>query len=310
MGWGGFGDYAPYVPVAAKRAKAVKHAAKEAKKQGREPSPVKITGRKFAKTFWGIAWCDNLEAYSDYSNRLPRGATYLRNGSVVDLVIKPRRIEAIVAGSEPYEVRIDISKLPPSTWDAIKQDCTTAIDSLLDLLAGQLSDGVMQRLTRQKSGLFPAPNEIRLSCSCPDGSYCCKHVAAVMYGVGARLDSSPDLLFTLREVDPQELVAQAVSDGRLANDVPGESDALGNQDLGALFGIELDSTASSPKRRRSAVKKPKPDAATLSQATKKKTAKVSKSKSPIAAAVKTDAKPAKGKQPKKVTSQRKTKSPR
>ena len=134
MGWGYY-EYREYVPVAKRKASGLKSAAALAKKQGREPSPVKLEGRKIAKTFWGQSWCDNLESYSDYANRLPRGATYVRNGSVVDLVIKPRRIEAIVAGSEAYTISIDIAALPIAMWKLIKQDCTTAIDSLLDLLA-------------------------------------------------------------------------------------------------------------------------------------------------------------------------------
>lgn len=248
MGWGFYRDY-EYVPVAVKKDLALKHAAAVAKREGREQSPVTITGRKIATTFWGLAWCDNLVQYSDFSNRLPRGSTYVRNGSVVDLVIKPGCIKAIVAGSDAYTVKITISELPAETWRAIKQDCTTSIDSLLDLLAGKFSDGVMQRLTRRKDGLFPAPKEIRMQCSCPDASYCCKHLAAVMYGVGSRLDKQPELLFTLRKVDPQELVSQAVSAGNLENELTGEPSTLGDQDLGALFGIELDLTTPSSKPR-------------------------------------------------------------
>ena len=256
MGWG-YSQWAPYVPVAQKKNNAVKHAAQVAKKQGRQPAPVKLEGRKLATTFWGQAWCKNLEAYSDYANRLPRGATYVRNGSVVDLVIKPRNIEAIVAGSETYKVTISIEGLAKPTWKKIKQDCSASIDSLLDLLAGRFSDGVMQRLTRQKEGLFPSPKEIQMKCSCPDYSYCCKHLAAVMYGVAARLDKQPDLLFVLRDVDHQELVSQAVAEGNLDRELSGVSNALAGEDLGAIFGIELDvaPAASKPTRTKSKPKR-------------------------------------------------------
>ncbi len=255
MGWGNYSDYGwrPYVPVAKKRSNAISHAARLAKKQGREPSPVKPEGRKIATTFWGQAWCDNLQAYSDFANRLPRGATYLRNGSVADLVIKSRKIEAVVAGSEAYEIKITISGLEMSAWTKIKQECSAEIDSLLDLLAGRFSDGVMQRLTRQKEGLFPSPGEIKMSCSCPDGSYCCKHIAAVMYGVGCRLDKQPELLFLLRDVDHQELVSAAVADGNLERELTDNKDnSLAGVDLGALFGIELDSGAAKPPSKRPA----------------------------------------------------------
>lgn len=243
MGWG-YDQWAPYVPVAQKKANAVKHAAQLAKKQGRQPAPVKLDGRKIATTFWGQAWCKNLEAYSDYANRLPRGATYVRNGSVVDLVIKPRSVEALVAGSETYKITISIDGLAKPTWKKIKQECSASIDSLLDLLAGRFSDGVMQRLTRQKEGLFPSPQEIKMKCSCPDYSDCCKHLAAVMYGVGARLDKQPELLFVLRDVDHQELVSQAVAEGNLDRELSGHDDALAGEDLGAIFGIDLETAPS------------------------------------------------------------------
>ena len=261
MGWGDYYGWRPYVPVAKKRSNAISHAARLAKKQGREPSPVKPEGRKIATTFWGKAWCENLQAYSDFANRLPRGATYLRNGSVADLIIKTRTIEAIVAGSEAYEVKITINGLATSAWEKIKQECSAEIDSLLDLLAGRFSDGVMQRLTRQKEGLFPSPGEIKMSCSCPDGSYCCKHIAAVMYGVGCRLDKQPELLFLLRDVDHQELVSAAVADGNLERELSDNKDnSLAGVDLGALFGIELDSAPAKPSPKRAARRTSKPTA--------------------------------------------------
>jgi len=285
MGWGRYGnDWAPYVSVGQRLANAGKQAAQLAKKQGRAPSPVKLTGRKIATTFWGQAWCDNLEAYSDYANRLPRGATYVRNGSVVDLVIKPRQVEALVAGSETYRITIEISPLATTTWKTIKQDCSASIDSLLDLLGGRLSDGVMQRLTRQKDGLFPSPREIKMECDCPDGSYCCKHLAAVMYGIGARLDKQPELLFLLRNVDHQELASQAVAEGNLDRELSGQNDgALAGADLGAMFGIELDSSSkpAATKQKGAAATQAKSPAAAASAkpvALKKKSAKVPVSK--------------------------------
>lgn len=244
MSWGQ--PWAPYVSVGDKLNKAVRHAAQLAKRQKREREPVSIQGRAIARTFWGKAWCDNLTAYQDYSNRLPRGATYVRNGSVVDLIIKPKKIEAIVAGSEPYTVKIEITELDKNRWKAIRSECSESIDSLLDLLSGRLSDGVMKQLTDRKTGLFPSPREIRMSCSCPDSSSCCKHLAAVMYGVGARLDNQPELLFLLRGVNHQELVSQAIAAGNLDRELSRGSSGLDSQDLGAIFGIELENSASEP----------------------------------------------------------------
>jgi uncharacterized Zn finger protein len=239
MGWESY-EWRPYVSVAKKLASAVREAARLTKKQGRVPAPVKLQSRKITTTFWGNSWCQNLEAYSDFANRLPRGARYVRNGSVVDLLIKRGCIEAIVAGSEVYTVNIKIASLTKAAWSKIRRDCSSSIDSLLDLLAGRFSDGVMQRLTRQKDGLFPAPREIEMACSCPDWSECCKHIAAVMYGVGARLDSQPELLFLLRDVDHQELVSQAVDQGNLEKELSAAGNDLAGRDLGEIFGIELD----------------------------------------------------------------------
>jgi len=185
---------------------------------------------------------------------------------VADLVIKPRRIEAIVAGSEPYEISISIAGLPKKSWNKVKQDCSAEINSLLDLLAGRFSEGVMQRLTRANDGLFPSPTEIEMECSCPDYSYCCKHIAAVMYGVGARLDTQPELLFLLRQVDHQELISAAVSEENLNRELAANQvNSLAGEDLSAIFGIELEtagapssSAGNSSTKRPSRTKKTKP----------------------------------------------------
>src|SRR5436309_12837941 len=143
----------PYVPVSKRRAQAAREAAKLAKK-GTPVSPVIIEGRIIAKTFWGKAWCDNLERYSDYSNRLPRGRTYVRNGSVVDLRIEPGAVAARVAGSSVYRVKVVVAPVPKARWTAICRDCAGAIDSLVELLQGRFSKGVMERICQQKTGLF------------------------------------------------------------------------------------------------------------------------------------------------------------
>jgi len=261
MAWRGgwYGGWRPYVPVARRRANAASHAAKVAKKEGRALAPVKIDGNKIARTFWGAAWCDNLERYSDFANRLPRGRTYVRNGSVVDLNIENGKIKALVSGSEVYTVTIAITTLEKSAWKQIKQQCSQSITSLIDLLQGKFDQGVMERLTRRDGGLFPKPGEIEMRCSCPDSAWLCKHLAAVMYGVGARLDSSPELLFTLRDVDHLELVGQAVATDNLDKALgAGKHSALAGSDLGELFGIEIDAEAVADATDDSAAGKIKP----------------------------------------------------
>jgi uncharacterized Zn finger protein len=234
----GFYGWRPYVSVAQRRRQAASEMAK-LKKKGRPVSPVVVEGRTIVKTFWGKAWCENLERYSDFENRLPRGRTYVRNGSVIDLQIAPGEIKALVSGSEIYTVKVKVAPVAKTRWESICRDCAGAIDSLIELLQGRISKGVMERVCRQKTGLFPSPDEIQLSCSCPDWADMCKHVAAVLYGIGARLDQQPDLIFRLHNVDEKELIAggKALPQAKKA---PAASKVLGRNDLSVLFGLEIE----------------------------------------------------------------------
>jgi uncharacterized Zn finger protein len=251
-----FYDYAwkPYVPVAERRRKALREMEKRRKK-GHAISPVTVEGRTIARTFWGKAWCENLEGYSDYANRLPRGRTYVRNGSVVDLQIEPGEINAYVCGSELYEVTLKVTPVKKTQWKSICKDCGGAIDSLVELLQGKLSQGVMERICRQSAGLFPSPAEIRLSCSCPDWAGMCKHVAAVLYGIGARFDQQPELLFRLRGVDELELIASAGKATPLSKHTPASGKVLGGEDLAEMFGLDMAEEAPPPQKKRKSPRK-------------------------------------------------------
>jgi uncharacterized Zn finger protein len=224
--------------VAERRRKAEREMQK-LKKKGHPVSPVTIEGRTITRTFWGRAWCENLERYSDFSNRLPRGRTYVRNGSVVDLQIAPGEVKARVSGSEIYQVAVKVSAVRKARWTSICTDCAGAIDSLVELLQGRFSKGVMERICQQKTGLFPAPAEIQFSCSCPDWASMCKHVAAVFYGIGARLDDQPELLFRLRQVDEKDLIAEAGSGLPLSKSGPATDKVLDGEALSELFGLEM-----------------------------------------------------------------------
>jgi uncharacterized Zn finger protein len=224
--------------VATRRLQAARMLLKMQKK-GQACSPVVIAGRAIASSFWGKSWCTNLERYSDYANRLPRGRTYARNGSVVDLKITRGEVAAMVSGSSLYKIKISISPVTRPRWQAICRDCSGSIDSLVELLQGRLSRNVMDRVCRQGDGLFPTPREIKLSCSCPDWAEMCKHVAAALYGVGARLDERPELLFVLRGVDEKDLIAGAGMDltsGRLR---VAKKKVLADDDVAALFGMDM-----------------------------------------------------------------------
>ena len=240
-----YDGWKPYVSVAARRAKAQRELAKR-KSPGHSGSPVVIAGRTIATTFWGKAWCENLEQYSDYENRLPRGRTYVRNGSVVDLQIAPGAAQALVSGSQLYSVTVKLSPVAKERWQSICNDCAGEIDSLVELLQGRLSKAVMERICRPQIGLFPSPAEIKLACSCPDGAYMCKHLAAVLYGIGARLDHHPELLFLLRGVDEKQLIAAAGASIPLSQAAPAKGKVLGGADLAGMFGLDMGSDPGIP----------------------------------------------------------------
>lgn len=252
----------PYVPVATRRAQAAKRLQKERAK-GKALNPVMIEGRQIARTFWGKAWCDHLENYSDYDNRLPRGRTYVRNGFVLDLQISKGTIFAQVMGSYLYKVTIKIKAMAALKWNSLVKRCSGKIESLIELLQGKFSKGVMSMIIDKESGLFPRPNEIAMTCSCPDGVGMCKHIAAVLYGIGACLDNQPEKLFTLRHVDHLELISQASTDGIIA--AQSSADALKESDLSALFGIEMAPVAKTKEASSTITKK-----ATSSKPQKKK----------------------------------------
>jgi uncharacterized Zn finger protein len=251
-------EFRPYVPVAQRRAQAAREVAKR-RKMGQAITPVTIEGRTIAHTFWGKAWCDNLESYSDYENRLPRGRTYVRNGSVVDLQIQPGKITALVSGSSLYKISINIAAVPEEQWRRIKARCAGQIGSLVELLQGRLSQSVMDVVTAHGDGLFPKPSEIKMKCSCPDWAGLCKHLAAVIYGVGARLDQQPELLFVLRGVDHLELIKEAVP--HAGKKTRTGKKTLKQSEVADVFGIELADPETAdrpakPKRRKAAQSAP------------------------------------------------------
>jgi uncharacterized Zn finger protein len=255
MSWYAF---RPYVSVAERRRKAAAAAKKLASKSGRTLAPIALSSTKIAATFWGKAWCDNLESYSDYASRLPRGRSYVRNGSVIDLQISEGKVEALVQGSELYKISIDFSPLIAKHWSDFKTRHSGKVTNLLDLLQGRLSKEILSEITAQGTGLFPHPKEIKLDCSCPDLADMCKHVAAVLYGVGARLDNSPELFFALRGVDMQELIS-AASDSATAPFAESEAGSvLEGVDLADIFGVEIESNPPPIQEKKETPKKRKP----------------------------------------------------
>ncbi len=280
MSW--YGGFRPYVPVAVRRERALKKMEK-LRKKGFDIKPVQIEGRKITHTFWGQAWCDHLESFSDYDNRLPRGRTYVRNGSVCHLDIEKGRISAMVSGSEIYQVEIAIKTLSQKKWKSVKSRCAGQIGSLLELLQGRFSKNVMSVVTDRHKGLFPLPGEIDLKCSCPDWAVMCKHVAAALYGVGARLDEAPELLFLLRGVDHEELISAEAGVAAVAAGAKSSRRRIADAALADVFGIEMSDDAApvetaAPPRRKKAAAKGKGNAVVAAKGTKKRQVKSGKRK--------------------------------
>jgi uncharacterized Zn finger protein len=209
------------------------------RKKGQHLVPVILERRTIARSFWGKAWCQNLEAYRDYAYRLPRGRSYLSHRAVIDLKVTPGSIEALVCGSELYNVAVKVRPLNAKRWAHIRARCAGEIGSLIELLQGQLSGSVMRIVTDRNHGLFPRPAEIEMHCSCPDWATMCKHVAAAMYGVGARLDHEPELLFALRKVDHLQLIAGAADLSGVTR-VASTAKTIAPAAVANVFGIELE----------------------------------------------------------------------
>ncbi|WP_321495228.1 SWIM zinc finger family protein [uncultured Desulfobacter sp.] len=239
-------EYPKYVSVAEKRAKAEKKLA-TLKKKNPGIQPVVIEGQALAKTWWGKAWNKNLERYADYANRIDRGRSYVRHGAVLDLQITPGKITGLVTGSAstPYRVTITIKPIPIEQWQHIKNECKGKMEGIKQLMAGKFPKALEDLFTQKGKGIFPSPKDIELDCSCPDRAVMCKHVAAVLYGIGARLDQDPALFFVLRKAKVSDLVAETVQESKkdlLNRSVKKSSRVIDEetQNLSDMFGIDID----------------------------------------------------------------------
>ncbi|MDD2619708.1 MAG: SWIM zinc finger family protein [Syntrophomonadaceae bacterium] len=241
-----YDDYSLEYVTKAERRKMAQKSIENLKKKGEaELTPVIMSGRQLARSWWGKAWNDNLERYADYSSRIGRGRSYVRHGAVLDLKIEQGIIKALVQGSvwKPYEVEIIIRPLLPEEWGKIRMACEGKIESLQELIDGKFPSGLSELFTAKGSGLFPAPKEINFNCSCPDRAVMCKHVAAVLYGIGARLDEDPAMFFTLRAVDIHDLISKAIqskTQNMLSKSGAKSRRILADADIAAMFGVEVE----------------------------------------------------------------------
>ena len=242
-----------YVSVGEKRARA-RRKLEQLRKRHPNLRPVIIEGNALARTWWGKAWNGNLTKYADYANRVERGRSYVRHGAVLDLQIKPGQVNALVQGSQetPYTVTVQTKPISKAVWKEIRAACEGQLASLQELLEGRFPKSLMDLFTAKGTGLFPSPKEIEFECSCPDWAYLCKHVAAVLYGIGTRLDEDPSLFFVLRKAKMDDLITQAVRDKSeklLKQAKKRTARVIDDADLGEVFGIEMETSPAAEKGR-------------------------------------------------------------
>lgn len=238
-----FNNYRRPETAAEKKAKAQKGLQKLLK-QNPGAEPVIIEGRMIVVTWWGKAWNANLESYADYRNRIERGKSYVKSNNVLDLKITPGRVDALVQGSraKPYSVSITIDPLSDDKWTQITALCNHQIESLEQLVEGKFPKALEVLFQDRMYGLFPSPKEIHFDCSCPDWASMCKHVAAVLYGVGARLDQNPLLFFELRHLDGRALVKKSMEaklESMLKNAGKKSDREIHSDELEDLFGLDV-----------------------------------------------------------------------
>lgn len=228
------------ISVAELRRKA-SETTKKAAAKGQSMTPVIVSGRQITKSWWGTAWCKNLEQYADYSSRLQRGKRYIRSDALVDLKIQGGKILARVQGTRkvPYKVEIHISPLSEERCQDIIQRCGRKIENLEALVSGDFPDD-LKELFLSEGGLFPSPREISFQCSCPDWALLCKHVAVALYGVGVRVDENPFLFFALRGINIDRFIDVTLSsktEQMLENAKQPSNRIIENADVADLFGI-------------------------------------------------------------------------
>ena len=237
--WNTEGTYSQ-IPVEELRRKARESAGK-ARKKGQELEPVIVKDKKIWRSWWGQAWCVNLEQYADYSSRLDRGKRYVRSGAVIDLKVQKGRIEARVQGTRktPYKVEVRISPMTEEQCQKIIQKCGKKIENMEALIQGSIPEELKEIFTGA-DGLFPTPREISFSCSCPDWALMCKHVAAVMYGIGVRVDENPFFFFELRGIDVERFIDVTLEnkvEAMLENASRPSSRIITDEDAWQIFGL-------------------------------------------------------------------------
>ena len=197
--------------------------------EGEELHPVVNKTRKLAKNFWGSAWMKQLALCESGGMCLAPGRTLLRHACVLHVDIQPGSISALVSAEEVFEVELKLESLDEERLERLAATCSGHIDSLLSLMQGKVDEAVLLQLCHPENGLLPTPEDWRMHCTCPDWAEPCPHAAAAIYAAGCLIDEKPELLFTLRGIQPEALLS-----------APAPTNEIDADKLSAMFGIDLD----------------------------------------------------------------------
>lgn len=171
---------------------------------------IKLQGTGRDQTWWARRWIAVLERF-DLGSRLTRGRSYARKGQVLDITIDRGHAAAKVQGSQPrpYKVSIIVKALSAAQWDRAVEAIASQAAFTAQLLNGSMPQEIESAFTAAGVSLFPASlREIETECSCPDWSNPCKHIAAVYYLLGQEFDRDPFLIFMLRGMPREDLLAR------------------------------------------------------------------------------------------------------
>lgn len=162
----------------------------------------------FGESWWAKRWIAVLESFN-IGARLGRGRSYARNGQVLSIEIGKGEVKAKVQGSQskPYDIKIHIKALSATDWRKLAKALSHQAIFLAKLLAGQMPEDIEKAFKGSGLSLFPERlKDLNTSCSCPDWSNPCKHIAATYYLLGEEFDRDPFLIFKLRGMSREELV--------------------------------------------------------------------------------------------------------
>lgn len=204
----------------------------ELREEGEELHPVVADSRKLASHFWGSAWMKQLALCEAGGLALSPGRSLLRHSCVLDLSVSGGHIAAKVMGEYVYDVIVDVAPLRDEALDELRYACSRRVSSLTALLEGKLDEDLLHLLCRSEGGLLPSPEEWRMGCTCPDWGEPCPHEAAAVYAAGVLVDDDPSLLFQLRGIRPEDLLA--------TDCIQCEETNFDAKSLESLFGIEID----------------------------------------------------------------------